>query len=111
MQDGGMARRDDPDDIDALLAEVDRTLGGSSAGSAGPPAKARRSKPAPAGASPVERPRVPLGVRARTAAISGVVGAAVVLALFAFLPFFGAFSGAAGAFLATFITVLVLRRR
>jgi hypothetical protein len=31
--------------------------------------------------------------------------------VFAVLPFFGAFSGAAGAFLATFATVLLLRRR
>jgi hypothetical protein len=43
--------------------------------------------------------------------VSGVVAAVVVWVVFAVLPFLGAFSGAAGAFLATFAAVLLLRRR
>ena len=106
-----MARRDDPDDIDALLAEVDRTLGNSPSGGA-TPARSRRSSPAPTpsgGGAP--QPRGAFADRLRTAAISGVAGAAVVFVLFAFLPFLGAVPGATGAFLATFVAVLLLRRR
>ncbi|NHC15231.1 hypothetical protein [Motilibacter deserti] len=103
-----MARRDDPDDIDALLAEVDRTLGNAPSGGAAPD-RARRGKPAPSSAAPPAT-RGAFADRARTAALAGVAGAAVVFALFAFLPFLGAWSGAAGAFLATFVAVLLLRR-
>ncbi|MDP9417266.1 MAG: hypothetical protein M3P48_05410, partial [Actinomycetota bacterium] len=46
-----------------------------------------------------------------TATAAAGVAAALVFALFAVLPFLRAPSGAAGAFLATFIAVLVLRRR
>ncbi len=47
----------------------------------------------------------------RAAALSGAVAAAAVWFLFAVLPFLGAMSGAVGAFLATFVAVLVFRRR
>ncbi|NHC44400.1 hypothetical protein [Motilibacter aurantiacus] len=104
-----MARRDDPDDIDALLAEVDRTLGDAPSG--GAPRAGKGASPVPSGRSPEPRARGSLPDRARTAALSAAAGAAVVFALFAFLPFLGAWSGAAGAFLATFVAVFLLRRR
>jgi hypothetical protein len=49
--------------------------------------------------------------RVRTAATAGVVGGGVVWVIFAVLPFLRAGSGAIGAFLATFVAVLLLRRR
>jgi hypothetical protein len=42
--------------------------------------------------------------------VSGTVAAVVVWFLFAALPFLRAGSGAAGAFLAAFVAVLLLRR-
>jgi hypothetical protein len=42
----------------------------------------------------------------RVSAVCGLVAAAVVFAVFAVLPFLRAFSGAAGAFVATFFIVL-----
>jgi hypothetical protein len=94
-----MADRDKPGDIDKLLAEVERTLGGA----AGAPRPSREHAPARRAGGPV--------ARVRTAAVSGVVAAVVVWVAFALLPFLGATSGAAGAFLAAFVAVLVLRRR
>jgi hypothetical protein len=86
-------------EIEKLLAEVDSVVDG---------------KPA-RGDSGERRPADSLGARltarARAAAVSGVVAAVVVWVIFAVLPFLGAFSGAAGAFLATFATVLLLPRR
>ena len=94
-----MAERDKPTDIDKLLAEVDAMTGGGSGGrgAAQPPARVEQGSG--------------LTARVRTAATAGVVGAGVVWVLFALLPFLRAGSGATGAFLATFIAVLVLRRR
>jgi hypothetical protein len=87
-------------DIEKLLAEVDGVVDG---------------KPARDSGSGGRRPADSFGARttarARAAAVSGVVAAVIVWVIFAVLPFFGAFSGAAGAFLATFATVLLLRRR
>ena len=51
-----------------------------------------------------------LGRRFRAAALSGVVAGGVVWVLFAVLPFLRAGSGGAGAALATFVAVLLLRR-
>jgi hypothetical protein len=93
-----MARKDDPDDIESLLAEAERTLSG---GGARPPARREEG--------PVERS----GGRVRTAAVSAAVAGGAVWVLFALLPFLRATSGAVGAFLATFAVLLVLgvRRR
>ncbi|MGQ0463845.1 MAG: hypothetical protein ACT4QG_00850 [Sporichthyaceae bacterium] len=86
-----MARNDD--DIERLLAEAEGAIGGRSART---PA---RSEPAAA--------KTPgrFEASARVATVGGALAAAVVFGLFAVLPFFGAFSGAAGAFVATFFIV------
>jgi hypothetical protein len=82
------------DEIERLLAETERALGHSSSRSAAPP--------------PAAEPRSPsaLETSVRVSAISGLIAAAVVFAVFAVLPFLRAFSGAAGAFVATFFIVL-----
>lgn len=94
-----MADPDKGTDADKLLAEVDHMLSG--------PSGARPAKREP------EQDQRSGGLRARVraAAVTGAVGAGFVWLLFAFLPFLGATSGAAGAFLAGFVAVLVLRRR
>lgn len=86
----------DPDDIEALLADVERSLSGD-------PTRTpeRRDEGA------VER----RSSRVRTAAVSAAVAASAVWVLFALLPFLRAGSGAAGAFIATFLVLLVLRGR
>jgi hypothetical protein len=43
--------------------------------------------------------------------VAAAVAYAAVFVIFAVLPFFGALSGAAGAGLATFVAVLLRRRR
>jgi hypothetical protein len=101
------------DDIDKLLAEVDRMTGDRPVAS--PPAvpKSRRrrgSEPAPQDDS-LGAVFHDLGGRGRSAVLAAVVAGAGVFVVFALLPFLGAFSGAWGAALATFVAVLVLRRR
>jgi hypothetical protein len=94
-----MADRDDKrSEIEKLLAEAESTLAGGT------------GRPAPRADQPVERPRRGLQARLRTAAVSGAVAAAVVWVLFALLPFLRSNSGAVGAFLATFVVVLLLPR-
>jgi len=89
---GGMSRSDD--EIERLLAETERALGtGGSSRSAAPPPAADKTPSA-------------FEMSVRVSAISGLMAAAVVFAVFAILPFLGAFSGAAGAFVATFFIVL-----
>lgn len=91
-----MAKSDD--EIERLLAEVDGTLGrggGTSPASGGQPAAAK--------------PPGKFEMSARVGAVSGALAAAGVFALFAILPFFGAFSGAAGAFVATFCIIFAQR--
>lgn len=96
------------DEIDRLIAEADAAMGNR-------PAPVAKPAGAPAAkAEPVERARGPLESSVRVSAICGAVAAALVFATFAVLPFLGAFSGAAGAFVATFFIVLgqrVTRRR
>jgi hypothetical protein len=96
-----MAERDDKrSEIERLLAEAEATLAGSS------------GVPAARADSPVEaRRHGGLQARLRTAAVSGAVAAAAVWVLFALLPFLRSTSGAVGAFLATFVVVLLLPRR
>jgi hypothetical protein len=91
------------DEIDRLIAEADAALGKR------PAPVARSSAPAP-----VERPSGRFETSVKASAISGGVAAALVFAVFAVLPFFGAFSGAAGAFVATFFIILgqrLMRKR
>jgi hypothetical protein len=88
-----MAHSDD--EIERLLAETERTLGnsGGSARSATPPPAAEKTPTA-------------FELSVRVSAVSGLLAAVVVFAVFAVLPFLRAFSGAAGAFVATFFIVL-----
>jgi hypothetical protein len=87
-----MARSDD--EIERLLAETERALG--------------RSPTRPAATPPAADPRSPSAFETsvRVSAVWGLMAAAVVFAVFAVLPFLRAFSGAAGAFVATFFIVL-----
>lgn len=98
------------DEIDRLIAEADAALGRR-------PTPARRPGSLPRSqdsAAPVERAPGRFESSLKVSAVSGGVAAALVFATFAILPFFGAFSGAAGAFVATFCIVLgqrIARRR
>lgn len=94
-----MARKDEDPDFEALLAEVEQTVSGGPKPAAQVPA--RKSEQASEG-------RVS---RVGTAVVTGAVAAVVVWVIFALLPFLRAGSGAVGAFLATFVAVLLLRRR
>jgi len=89
-------------DIDKLLAEVNNALEG----------KPDRSV-VPAAGRAQERPtlRARATDRLTSAAVAGLIAAGVVWLLFALLPFLGAASGAAGAFLGVFAAVLLVRRR
>jgi hypothetical protein len=94
----------DPDkrtDIDKLLAEADQMLAGAGAAPVRPVQPRERTESEP------DR----LVQQLRAAAFSGAVAAGAVWVLFAVLPFLRATSGAVGAFLATFVAVLVFRRR
>jgi hypothetical protein len=92
-----MAERDDkPSDVEKLLAEVEGTLSG---------------KPAARSAGPVEPASGGFATRVRRATLSAATAFAIVWVFFALLPFLRATSGAVGAFLATFVVVLLLPRR
>jgi hypothetical protein len=86
------------DEIDRLIAEADAALGNRPAAR---PTPDRRPEAAPA-----ERTAGKLETSVKASAFSGGMAAAVVFATFAVLPFFGALSGAAGAFVATFFIIL-----
>ena len=86
------------DEIDRLIAEADAALGNRPAAR---PTPARRPEAAPPGRSARK-----FESSVKASAISGGMAAAVVFATFAVLPFFGALSGAAGAFVATFFIIL-----
>lgn len=97
------------DEIDRLIAEAEAALGNRPAAPrpAGPPARQSRPSPGERAAGRYDSP-------VKVSAISGGVAAALVFATFAVLPFLGALSGAAGAFVATFFIVLgqrLFRRR
>jgi hypothetical protein len=104
-----MADRDKRSEIDKLLAEVEATLNEKPQ-----PARSGGAKqPAQRGGGsnePAERAGTGFAGRLGTAVIGGAAAAALVWVAFFFLPFLGATSGAAGAFLATFITLLLVRR-
>ena len=88
---------DEPSETDRLLAEVDGMLGDRPQRSLQPHGDAQPE------AGPIMR-------RVRAAAVAGAVGGVGIWVLFAVLPFLRAGSGAIGAFLATFVAVLVFRR-
>jgi hypothetical protein len=93
----------DPDkrtDIEKLLAEADRTLAGEG------PTSGRAVQRQGTESEPGRFVQ-----QLRAAALSGAVAGTAVWFLFAVLPFLRATSGAVGAFLATFVAVLVFRRR
>lgn len=102
--DGGMARGDS-DDIEKLLREAEQTLSGRTGAE---PARRPGSRQA-ARSTPPERNagRGAVGI----AATSGAAAAALVFVLFGLLPFLGALSGAAGAFVGVFLAVLIRRLR
>jgi hypothetical protein len=93
-----MAKQED--DFDRLMAETERALAAASP-KAGP---AARQEPARGQVEPGR-----FEVSLRTSATAGGVAALLVWVAFAATPFLGAFSGAAGAFVATFVIVLVQR--
>lgn len=96
-----MAKQED--DFERLLAETERAL-------AGPSPKGAPKAPSGRGQGPVERAEPGrFEVSLRTSAVSGGIAAMLVFVAFAATPFLGAVSGAAGAFLATFVIVLVQR--
>ena len=94
----------EPDDIERLLAEVDQSLTGKPASKS--PARRRETSPARSGDGSGAMP---------AAVVAGVVAAVLVWLLFALLPFLGANSGGAGAFLgaagATLVVGWLYRRR
>lgn len=96
--DEGVADADKRSEIEKLLAETEAALGTGS-----------RAVPLP---TPDASGRRSDGFAQRVtfAAFAAGVGAGAVWLLFAFLPFLGSISGAAGAFLATLVAVLVSRR-
>ena len=89
---------DEPSETERLLAEVD--------GHARATGRSRSLQPhgdAQPEGGPIRR-------RVRAAAVAGAVAGVGVWVLFAILPFLHAASGGVGAFLATFVAVLVFRR-
>jgi hypothetical protein len=92
-----MAKQED--DFERLLAETERALAGTAPKPSGPARQDSVAKP--------ERGRFEVSLR--TSAVSGGIAAMLVFVAFAATPFLGAVSGAAGAFLATFVIVLVQR--
>jgi hypothetical protein len=96
-----MTEPDRQTDIEKLLAEVDGSLSGR------PATPARHAEPA----TPATRALGGLRTRARGSVVAGAAAAVTVGGLFVLLPFLGAISGAAGAFLGAFAVALVLRRR
>lgn len=109
-----MAKADQPDDIEALLREVEQTLSGGD-----PVAKPAAGSPATRSSSPNRRtggdtssasPR-PVMRAARGAVIAAAIAAALVWLLFFFvpLPFTDPESGAAGAFVGVVLAWFVAR--
>lgn len=92
------------DDFERLLAETERALSAAGSGSARGAAPAARRAETAALRTPGK-----LETSLRTSAVSGCVAAALVAGFFAATPFLGAVSGAAGAFVATFVIMLVQR--
>ena len=91
-------RSQDPDDIEALLAEVDQTLHGQPRAGRPPATRADQDQAASSRAGVGDR----LARGGRTGLIAGLAAAVVVWVAFWLLPFLGAWSGGAGAFCAAF---------
>lgn len=99
--------RGDSDDMEKLLREAEQTLGGRAGAE---PARRSGSRRAARSTPPARKGgRGAVGI----AATSGAAAAALVFVLFGLVPFLGALSGAAGAFVGVFLAVLIgrLRRR
>lgn len=106
--------RNEPDDIDSLLAEVERSLD-PSAGRTASPARCGASGPARPDGGSASGTSPGLTARATRRLVVALVAAAVcaglVFVAFFYTPFVGAISGAWGAGIAGFITALLLPRR
>ena len=89
----------EPSEVDRLLAEVDGMLGDGPQ-ALRPAARRRPSRPPGRWSAGCGRPLM-----------AGAVAGVGVWVLFALLPFLRAGSGGVGAFLATFVAVLLLPRR
>jgi hypothetical protein len=96
------------DDFDKLMAETERMLGGSPA-KATPGKAPGSSAPARRQESGAERPPGRIEASVRTSVVTGMVAAGLVWVAFFIAPFLHPTSGAAGAFVATFVIVLVQR--
>ena len=113
MHHGRMAGKRDPDDLDALLAEVERSL---SPGGQAP--AARRAAPTPSGRGEAEATSPGRLARARADAGRAVVVSALLAAVigvgFLLLPFvgiYGAGCAAGGAFVAAYVSAVLARWR
>jgi len=95
----GMAGPEKENDIERLIREADDAISGRSS-------TARSRSEVPAGTRSGSRVSA-----VQVAAASAAIAAATVFVLFALIPFLGSVAGAAGAFLGTFVAVLVLRWR
>jgi hypothetical protein len=101
-------RSHDPDDIEALLAEVDQTLQERPASGRAPAARGARAASGPNSAAAGGR----LSRAARVGLFAGVSAAVIIGVMFAFVPFVAAWPGAIGAFLGAYGAVFAygLRR-
>ncbi len=89
------------DDYSKLVADVERALG----------ARPEPDQPARGPSRGDRAPRRRPAAVTATAVVAGALDALIVFGLFSVVPFLGGTSGAAGAFLGTFVAVLLLRRR
>jgi len=97
--------RGDSDDIAKILREAEQALSGNTG-------RAPVRTPGSSRLAPPTQPERNGGRGAvGTAATSGAAAAALVFVLFGLLPFLGAISGAAGAFVGVFLAVLIGRPR
>jgi hypothetical protein len=107
-----MSKGDRPDDIEALLREVEQTLSGGPVAkpAADPPATTPRSSAARRSEAEPTSPR-PVMRAARGAVVAAAVAAALVWLLFFFvpLPFTAPVDGAAGAFIGVLLAWFTAR--
>ena len=107
-----MAKGDQPDDIEALLREVEQSLSGGPVAKPAPDTPARTSRPAArSGTEPATTSPRPVVRAARGALVAAAVAAALVWMLFFVvpLPFTDPASGAAGAFLGVLLAWFIAR--
>jgi hypothetical protein len=107
-----MARADQPDDIEALLREVEQSLSGGPVAKPAPGAPATTSgSPAASRDKPAATSPRPIVRAARGAVVAAAVAAALVWVLFFFvpLPFTAPVDGAIGAFVGVLIAWFTAR--